>query len=404
MLTALVQLQSATNQGHSVPWLLSTSIKRCCPTGWDLSSVNVDEDLDRWTGGQAAFKCVPYFHGNETEEWEGDSDPTETRFHLPVCAFNSKLRLHSLSDHHTVRTDPNMTCLEVDGHQIKLLTCSESVVEFIPIVYRLNKCCPLASVYSPAASACVPVEVADEGSLSNFTQSVDVSRLLSLLDQHNANDISAGVPVIVGDATPMCASDEALVTYVLAANEFTLHRNQVTVTHGRKSTFNEKHSRSRFCMDSVEAPAVEEDATNHSETSWLIRVCHRRSICERVPCIRKCCNHNERLAKDNDDTICLHHPYDLRPTFHDLGGDVHFPDPDDNQPLTVEPPGMYIDTCEGVCRVFIFDYANNKFAEEMRSAFICNKILLGIEWKNYLVWTGWRRELVIICMPISRKS
>lgn len=49
-----------------------------------------------------------------------------------------------------------------------------------------------------------------------------------------------------------------------------------------------------------------------------MRVCRPMSVCDEIPCIRKCCAFNEMLAKIENKTTCIPYEKDLNITFHDV--------------------------------------------------------------------------------------
>lgn len=322
-------------------------IHKCCPrSGYELA-VDLFGDAD----SHSIFECMSivnasliatHFGGQFYGLKVNDSDSLS---HLPVCPAKARQSLYPLRNGDTVNLPLASSCVDLINGSFQVVMCSKELLSHpIPSsleVYILRKCCPVNFVYNEERRSCQPIgNNFQDVTLSPFwpNESRDVQLLKSLLNQFKSSENHIGEPLFhVGPA--ICSSNEVLVNYQLKTHEFTLLHNRIIP----KSKFGQRNlnvftsqPRDPFCIDSVAPSAVHppEDSTIVANITWLVRVCRPKSICDSIPCIRKCCNNNEKVVKRNNQTICESFEQDLELTFHDLEGEL-FP----NNPTAVNRAG-----------------------------------------------------------------
>lgn len=341
---------------RQIPTALTKSAERipkCCPrSGYELESnvfgehspgsallncmsIVPQEDLQNVTESQ-----VPPFYGLKLN----DSDVASR---LPVCGEGSRLILHAVPLVEVVELPVSSSCVDLVNGSYQSVMCSGelSSSEVDPVdVYALRKCCPVSQIYDEEHRACHDMVAFQDVPVGPFWQDdpKDIQLLKSLLNDFNLNQNHIGEPFFyIG--VPGCSSDEVLVSYRMKAHEFRVERNKIIP----KSKFLERNlnvftsqPNDPFCIDSV-APSTVTDSP-HSQTdprniAWIVRVCRPKSICDSIPCVRKCCDYNEKVVKRNNETQCEPFLKDLVITFHNIEGD-ELPD----EPERAHRPGEWV--------------------------------------------------------------
>lgn len=317
-------------------------IPKCCPrSGYELTSdlfaenrssgapldcMLIREDLVNVTiTHNISFYGLPF----------NDSDIPSR---LPVCSVEKHLSLYELSETEVVELPIASSCLDLVNVTYRAVVCSKDMWSPVvnPVtVYPIRKCCPVNSIYDDELSACREINATfHEVPVSHFwtDDPKDIQLLKSLINDFNNTRNHIGQPLFYTDI-PQCNSEEVLVGYRLKTHEFHLLHNRIIP----KSKFGERNLNvftaqptDPFCIDSVapstiHPPAMVSDAKN---ITWIVRVCRPMSICNSIPCVRKCCSHNEKLAKRNNETVCEPYKKDLVMTFHDIEGDSFPNEPD----------------------------------------------------------------------------
>lgn len=329
----------------------SERIPKCCPrSGYELASDLFGEHSSR----SSLLSCMliqeedsqePPFYGLQVN----DSDVPSR---LPVCPATGQVTLHRLEEMRMVRLPLRSACVDlVEGSYLAVI-CQEDVHSPVqdPVpVYTIRKCCPVNHLYDDEWSECRELNgTFHEVPVSPFwaEEPRDIQLIKSLANDFNAAANRIGQPFF-HQGIPKCSASQVLVTYRMRTNEFQMLHNKIIIP---KSQFSERnlnvftsHPEDPFCIDSVapstiSPPEAEADPGN---ITWIVRVCRPLSVCDRIPCVRKCCGPHERYARRNNETVCEPFAKDLVLTFHDLeaaggeGEEVAFPE----DPEPVHRPG-----------------------------------------------------------------
>lgn len=274
-------------------------LHKCCPRGFEFSVI-VSED------GHQSYDCMPERENMtvfDEEDFFGDFTTGNEKMSFPSCS-ERRMQLFRFT-RELISVSPN-SCVDVIQGDYILLTCSsKNPIPDALTVLSVRKCCGQEFVYDIKARECVV-----SGN----------STMRSILPPKSS-------PLFIRGA-PECRESEVMVMLMSGTHEIAVSGATLMITtfdRGRPvSEFVDPNS---FCVDS--APSEED------ENRWMTRVCRHESICERIPCVRKCCGHEKKMARVNNKATCLSHSVDINPTFHILDED-DFPDSD---PPTAEPRG-----------------------------------------------------------------
>ncbi|GAB0095981.1 probable G-protein coupled receptor Mth-like 3 [Sergentomyia squamirostris] len=301
--------------------LLATSTARlhkCCPLGYEFSVIISQE-------GRQSYDCMPERENVtvfDEENFFGDFSTNEDEIHFPQCSDDRMLLFRFTRE--LISVSPN-SCVDVIHGDYILLTCFGDQPTDDPLtVLSVRKCCGQESVYDIRTRECVPA--------GNNT-------VLDLLPTGSSPLFIRGVPE--------CRENEVLVLYVSGKHEIALSKATLMITtfdRGRPVT--ETIDPSGFCLESL----ISEEEDNR----WIARACRHENVCRRIPCIRKCCGHEMKMARVNNKATCLHYPLDLHPTFHTIKGE-EFPSSD---PPIKEPKEFGVRFGQ-TCEKYILDAAND---------------------------------------------
>lgn len=176
-------------------------------------------------------------------------------------------------------------CLDKDkDEQYVAIACSKDSATGVHLV---NKCCPIGQSYDHSGRFCV----------RNSEVHGHFKRLFE------------NVAVVFENIVPNCSPDEVYVEYFSTAH--TIHFD------GRNLNVNGNAVESnKFCIEDLVNVGHDK-----SENHIIIRSCQSRSICEKIPCIRRCCKADQVMeAREGGYKTCLDHPNktNLQPTFYNV--------------------------------------------------------------------------------------
>ncbi|XP_055683534.1 G-protein coupled receptor Mth-like [Lutzomyia longipalpis] len=296
---------------------ISARLHKCCPLGYEFSVI-VDPN------GQQSYDCMPERENVtvfDENDFFGDFSIGGDRMRFPMCA-NDRMLLFRFT-RELISVSPN-SCVDIVQGDYILLTCSVDQTSPDPLtVLSVRKCCGQEFVYDLRAQQCVL------GGNSSVTD---------LLPRRSS-------PLFVRGA-PVCRENEVMVMYESKIHKIALSGATLMITtFDRGRPVSEFVDPSAFCVES--APEQEDNMR------WMVRVCRHESICQKIPCIRKCCDHGKKMARVNNVAACLDHSVDIRPIFHLLEGE-DFPE---SEPPTVQPEEFGIRHGQQ-CEKYILDGSN----------------------------------------------
>lgn len=293
----------------------TTSVQRCCPPGYAFVVLaDVEEDTGDFFTHR--FRCRERSgqEGEPTRLFGYNLDVTNQTIGIPQCSEVIMSNLGSAFD--LVSTE---SCLDELNGQVIALRCS--VDERSIDVHRVLKCCPEGSSYDLNERKCV----------FNNVQQLDVFSHL------------AGEAVVLFDVkTPQCLdNEEVFIEYLSETHRLRLHQSSIDVV-SVKHEQSEHLSPYSFCIEALQTNQSTIEDALFSDPSpphpLIVRTCRPRSICNRMPCVRRCCRNEQMFELHNDDSICVQNENHLRPTFYN----VMYPLAADKPQTVVDPPGMTI--------------------------------------------------------------
>lgn len=120
---------------------------------------------------------------------------------------------------------------------------------------------------------------------------------------------------------PQCKTDDVLVEYHSLVHKLKVLESSLIIisqTHGQDVVPQES-----FCIESTLNSEVSvpdgADPTQHelkATSKWIAKACRPKTVCDRMPCVRKCCEEGQRMVEENNKKFCEAHDSHLSPTFH----------------------------------------------------------------------------------------
>lgn len=190
--------------------------------------------------------------------------------------------------------EQNETFIEIDGclnrnlnDQFVAVDCFQNPFTG---VHFMKKCCPNGQSYDYKERYCI-----------------------SHPDSTNhLNHFFGKVPIVFKYEVPNCTDDEVFVEYFSTIHDIEFNGTTITVN-------NDILRSNKFCIDHLsntdlnDAPQIDEH--------FVMRSCRSRSICNQIPCMRRCCKVDEIIeAQPEGNKNCQSHPnkMNLIPTFYNV--------------------------------------------------------------------------------------
>lgn len=168
------------------------------------------------------------------------------------------------------------------------ITCSK---DSLIGVHLMNKCCSFGQSYDHSERFCAPNS-----------------------DVHgHFKKLFGNVAVIFENKIPDCSEDEVFVEYF--STEHNIHFDGKNLNVNDNTLMSDK-----FCIEDL--VNINSSETKNNDKYFIVRSCHPRSICEKIPCIRRCCKADQVMfPQPKGKRECQYHPNkkNLHPTFYDIG-------------------------------------------------------------------------------------
>lgn len=163
------------------------------------------------------------------------------------------------------------------------------------IVHRVNKCCPINFSYDKDERQCVA----------------------------NNNDLQLLTPVfkasicVLKTMIPNCTNNEVFVEYHTTSDRLQIIANSELEILLTKGGYENLPSRS-YCIE-----GIDNDDGVGSDNEIIVRGCRPKSICEQIPCVRRCCKNEQIFRRIDNVATCMDYDKNLKPTFHDIEWPMH---------------------------------------------------------------------------------
>lgn len=291
----------------------SSKISKCCPDGFELNlggNVTTDE-LNGNLELASRYSCFM------TPEAFMENEPSTAP---PLFGYNLRISDNVFALENDDNNIPK--CSNVELFQFDLsggIISSDGCIDYLDGVLQGLKCSDREQIAVHKVFKCCP-----PGWSYDLTerQCVENSNDLQLF----ANLVGSSV-ALFETKTPECRQEDVFVEYYTDKQNVILQRSGVDIVSllTGESEFLLPGS---FCMEGIYNIASE-------ATQIIVRSCRPRSVCNRMPCVRRCCKNDQMLQKINGTSTCVAINQNIQPIFHEVTGPIEI----DKMENTVEPPG-----------------------------------------------------------------
>ena len=289
-------------------------VKKCCPEG---EVVQVDSIEDNNLSPRRHFSCVTeprtrikIKSKRESEGYEINNSSTVSEMitfnvlidentHWPSCSDTSFISYAMLSE--PKKISQSASCVDILNNDYFIFTCDEKLVtveDFVDI-YRLRKCCENNFFYDIFSRQCV-----NSSSLNK-----------------DSREFLKDKTVVFESGIPQCKPDDILVEYHSLVHKLRIYENSLVITN-TNSHGPDLLMQNTYCIENTLNSAVDlPDGADpkhfelKTESKWIAKVCRPKTICNQMPCVRKCCKEGQRMVYDNE-TYCENHDSHLDVKFH----------------------------------------------------------------------------------------
>lgn len=177
---------------------------------------------------------------------------------------------------------------EGTDNEFVAVSCSQNPITG---VHLMNKCCPVGQSYDYSERFCRN----DPDSYGHFKRLFETTA------------------VIFKNEVPDCSDDEVFVEYFSSVHNIRFEGRNLEVNGDILSP-------DKFCIEDL--IKLDPSEANEYEKHFVVRSCRPRSICSKIPCIRRCCKTDQIMKKVSKPKmkLCLPHPSNrnLIPKFYDV--------------------------------------------------------------------------------------
>jgi hypothetical protein len=302
-----------------VTWLVASStgalIKKCCREGESVKADVVESNnLVSRTSYSCSASPIEQVKSKSRRFQRDDSKKSNSSrttqvigynllidmdTHWPACGERSLVALN-LSDPRKV--SQTASCVDVlNGHYF-VFTCEnplESAADFVDI-FRMRKCCDVDFAYDIFARRCV---------LSNETSSAS-----------SFSELLHDKVVAFESGLPDCELDEVLVEYHSHVHPLLIKDNSLVLT---STSLPGPTVLSSFCIENTINSTINftdaEEIHPKLLSKWIAKTCQpRKKVCDKMPCVRKCCRDGSRLLFQDETSFCEPHESHINLKFYDF--------------------------------------------------------------------------------------
>lgn len=190
-------------------------------------------------------------------------------------------------------------CIDYINDTIYGITCKYS--DKIP-VHLINKCCPVHYSYDIIDRKCVPNDS-------------DLIRLSSVFRN------SIGI-LMTTASIPNCTNNEVFVEYHTSSDRLQIidHSElEILLTQGG---YENLPSRS-YCIEAITDNDNDGGSDNANLNQIIVRGCRPKTICEQIPCVRRCCKNEQIYRRIDNIATCMDYDRNFKPIFHDIELPMH---------------------------------------------------------------------------------
>lgn len=270
---------------------LKVWVPLCCPTSWLLAKVN------RGIFRLPNYKCVPPpinrydLIDNEIAIFE-DTHPvygygirgvSQTLSNSSVLSCDHQTLVKLTGDENV--QIPSHSCVIGLGKYIAVISCPLHDNDILQPLNFIHKCCPIGYVYEVSQQKCI----VDEN------------------DNYHVYKVYFPNFAIFNSAPLDCSTNKVLVEYKVNKRQSSFADDQFILLQPEKRKF----YYSDYCLEAImDQSNIQQNSNVSSEIStgemqpFLVRVCDDTDICDRIPCIRRCCQDDEIFTRGNATSYC----------------------------------------------------------------------------------------------------
>ncbi|XP_017075890.2 probable G-protein coupled receptor Mth-like 3 isoform X1 [Drosophila eugracilis] len=227
------------------------------------------------------------------------ANDSNTQFQLSKCKNYTSINISDLSESNLNLR--NNSCIGLLNKRLIILSCEFEKNVPSQSVGFVNKCCPQGFIYVSENNSCTL------GENDFFVYSSIISS-----------------PIIFFDNALNCSDNKVLVEYTVSSKTVQFINNSLVWRDGSNSL-----PRSMYCIEAIFDLDVSK-IRKASDQKYLVRACQEPNICQKVPCIRRCCAEGEMYAKGNFSTYCKNDGTDMKfEGFQNLNINANFTKPTD---------------------------------------------------------------------------
>ena len=286
-------------------------LKKCCPEG-EIVQLDYFEDIELLPRKQ--LSCIEERVGRIKPE-----DSVQQMFSLNIlidenshwpdaCGNESDLLISILSE--SLNASQSASCVDILNNNFHLFTCNESldtVTDFVNI-FKFQKCCDKNSAYDVFAKSCI----------ANNHSFVNPESFKFLGDK--IATFETGLPD--------CEPQEILVEYNSMSHKLEIIDGYLIVPATNNLGSNLMTPHKLFCIESITRNLDVLSPDEQQNQAWIAKVCRSKTVCDEIPCVRKCCNEGLRLVTENETIYCEPHETHLDLKFHRFNIVASYKNPD----------------------------------------------------------------------------
>lgn len=283
-------------------------VQVCCPSGWWLVEIT-----NSGTAIDVRYECSisrvitnkNQFEKRNISNVIGKSNPihgyllqSTSPMFLSTC---TKPILNRYSHKKTTHLHISLetSCILNTGNELITITCLYNeflnVENMKKLIFFVHKCCPIQTFYEREKQLCL---------LNNNSNNIN----LQPSNQHI---------LIYRPDQFYCPQHKLLMEYYINSNTFASYQHMIETKPPKINLFIEGSylTTKEYCLEPIVSSKLKNtsvfDVSQRSEMyksdKFLVRICidHGKHICQRIPCIRRCCNNNnEIVSKSNTSSNC----------------------------------------------------------------------------------------------------
>lgn len=248
-------------------------VTKCCPDGFFLQAL----DYPNFTN----YSCQTLENQTIWDSHNLGSNPS-----IPNCDrqiqtvfenMETYINLNGCFDKNTNDQYVAVSCVQNEGNN------------FSVGVHLINKCCPIGQSYDHIKRSCA----------------------LNLNSYTHFKNIFENSVVILENNLPECSKDEVFVEYSSIVHSIRFSEKNLKVNGNHLLA-------DKFCIEDLLNVDPSDGGSN--EQHIIIRSCRPRTVCNEMPCIRRCCSTDQIMLNRPMAQRCQSHPSNanLQPIFYDL--------------------------------------------------------------------------------------